>query len=79
MGGFNKYLFLRVFFSFKAVASVDFFYLRVGRVRPGVGGFVKGDMWGGGGVRNKFKQKRGRVKAIFFYNLCPDDFFSNGQ
>ena len=37
MGGFNKYLILD-FFSFNAVASVDYIYLRVGRVRPGGGG-----------------------------------------
>ena len=39
MGGFNKYLFLGYFFSFNAVASVDYIYLRMGRVRPRGGGF----------------------------------------
>ena len=38
MGGFNKYLIWGVFFSFNAVASVDYICLRVGRVRPGGGG-----------------------------------------
>ena len=42
MGGFNKYLF-RVFFSFNALASVDYIYLRAWGVRPGVGG-LKGNL-----------------------------------
>ena len=37
MGGFND-INLKFFFSFNAVAAVDYIYLRVGRVRPGGGG-----------------------------------------
>ena len=35
--GVNKYLFLGSFFSCNILASVDYIYLRVGRVRPGEG------------------------------------------
>ena len=68
MGGFNKYLIL-IFFSFNAVASVDYIYLRVGRVRPGGGGGAgfkaKLIFWLGGAVRGikKIEQKRRGFKA----------------
>ena len=63
---------------------MDYIYLRAGRVRLRGWG-VKSNFiflpWGavGVGVQNKFEQKIGGVKAIFFffYNLSPDYFFSN--
>ena len=57
------------FFSFTAVASVNYIYFRAVMVRPGGGGWVRGQ-----------SQVRGGGKAIFFlYNLRPDYFFSNGR
>ena len=61
-GGSYQILIFRVFFSFNAVASLDYISLQAG---GGGGGQVGG--WGGGGFR--------QINIFFFYNFCPDYFF----
>ena len=71
------------FFSFIAVASVDYIYLRAGRVRLRGWG-VKSNFiflpWGavgvGGSKQIRTKNRGGQGNFFFFYNLSPDYFFS---
>ena len=85
MGGFDKYLILD-FFSFNAVASVDYIYLRVGRVRPGGGGgdgrlqglFIYFLPGGYEGVKNKFEQKEGGSRQIIIFKTPGLLFFQTG-
>ena len=85
MGCFNKYLFLGSFFLFSAVASVDYIYLRAGRVRPGgevvnanLVLFARGAV---GGSKQIGTKKWGGQSKLFFFSIIfvRITFFSNGR
>ena len=61
--GFYQIFIFRVFFSFNAVASVDYFYLPAGRVKVILIFFARGAV----GVQNKFEQESKGVKANYYF------------